>query len=201
MSAIQNKPYISEAEYLEFERASETKHEYFRGEVFAMAGASKDHNSIAGSIYRHLYDQVRKKGCQLFASDMRLKVLATGLFTYPDLAVYCGDIVFTGDKPDTVTNPTIIIEVLSPSTELHDRNTKFRHYQQIPSLQEYILVSQDTPRIESFRRQKDKDTWTFVDIKGLDGTIEFPTIEATLALANAYEQVTFPEKSDSSGLL
>lgn len=196
MSAIQNNPLMSEAEYLEFERASETKHEYFRGEVFAMAGASREHNSIAGSIYRHLYDQVRKSGCELFASDMRLKVLATGLFTYPDLSVYCGDLAFTGDKPDTVTNPTIIIEVLSPSTELHDRNTKFLHYQKIPSLQEYVLVSQDKARIESFRRQKDKDTWLLVDKKGLHESIDFPAIGATLALANAYEQVSFPEQNE-----
>jgi Uma2 family endonuclease len=196
MSAIQQNPQMTEAEYLEFERASETKHEYFKGEIFAMAGASEEHNSIAGSIYAHFYSQVRKNGCRIHNSDMRLKIMATGLYTYPDLAVYCGDLLFTGDKPDTLTNPTLIIEVLSASTEIHDRNTKFRHYQQIPSLQEYVLVSQEGPRIERFLRQKD-GTWLYQDVEGLEAGIEFPSVKAVLNLADAYEQVSFPQDMDS----
>lgn len=188
MAAIQ----MSEAEYLTFEITSETKHEFFNGEIFAMAGASEEHNSISGSISAYLYPQLRKSGCKIYQGDMRLKVTATGLFTYSDLSVYCGDLSFTGDKPDTLTNPSLIIEVLSVSTELHDRNTKFRHYQKIPSLQEYVLVSQDSPRIERFLRQKN-ESWLYVDVAGLEKQIEFPSIQAVLALANAYEQVTFPE--------
>lgn len=196
MSAVQQNPFMTEAQYLEFERASEIKHEYFKGEVFAMAGASEEHDSICMNIATTLLPQIRKNGCKVHSSDMRLKILATGLFTYPDLTIYCGDLVFTGDKPDTLTNPTIIFEVLSPSTEIHDRNAKFRHYQQIPSLQEYVLMAQDRPRIERFLRQNDR-TWLYVDVNGLDSTIEFPTVRAMLALADAYEQVTFPEDSDS----
>ena len=197
MSAIQQNPHMTEAEYLEFERASETKHEFFDGEVFDMAGASEEHNSIAQSISHYLYPQVRKNGCKVHSSDMRLKVLATGLFTYPDISIYCGELKFTGDKPDTLTNPTIIIEILSPSTELHDRNAKFRHYQQIPSLKEYVLVSQDKARIERYLREEGKKTWQYLDVEGLDESIEFPSVKALLKLADVYEQVSFPEENNS----
>src|SRR5688572_17230057 len=111
MSAIQKQPLMSEAEYLEFERASETRHEFFRGEIFAMAGASEEHDMICQNLTLYLLPQVRKNGCRTHSGDMRLKVLATGLFTYPDFTIYCGDLKFTGDKPDTLTNPTIIFEV------------------------------------------------------------------------------------------
>jgi Uma2 family endonuclease len=196
MSAIQQNPHMSEAEYLEFERASETKHEFFKGEIFAMAGASEEHDSIAMNIAASLLPQVRKNGCKVHSSDMRLKVLATGLYTYPDISVYCGELKFTGDKPDTLTNPTVIIEILSPSTELHDRNTKMRHYQQIPSLKEYILVSQDKPRIERFVRQEGKKTWLYLDVEGLDESIEFPSVNALLKLAEVYEQVSFADENN-----
>lgn len=195
MSAIQKQPKMSEAEYLEFERASATKHEFFNGEIFAMAGASAAHNSIVSSVHGNLYAQVRKNNCKIFGSDMRLKVLATGLLTYPDLSIYCGDLVYTGDKPDTLTNPSLIIEVLSPTTAIHDRETKFRHYQQLPSLREYVLIAQDMPRIERFLRLDD-GSWNYLAVEGLDKSIDFASGGASLALANAYEQVTFGEESD-----
>jgi Uma2 family endonuclease len=196
MPIIQKTRKMNEVEYLEFERASETKHEFFNGEIFAMAGASEEHDTICMNLAATLLPQVRKNGCKVHSSDMRLKVLETGLYTYPDISIYCLDLVFTGDRPDTLTNPSIIFEVLSPSTEIHDRNTKFRHYQQIPSLQEYVLVAQDKPRIERFMRQKDS-LWLYQDVDGIDGKIEFATVGAVLELANAYEQVTFPEEPDS----
>jgi Uma2 family endonuclease len=197
MSSIQQNPRMSEAQYLEFELGSDAKHEFFNGEIFAMAGASEEHSSIAGSVSAHLYPQVRKNGCKVHSSDMRLKILATGFFTYPDISIYCGELKFTGDRPDTLTNPTIIIEILSPSTELHDRNAKFRQYQQIPSLKEYVLVSQDEPRIERYLREEGKKTWVYLDVEGLEESIEFPSVNAVLTLADAYEQVSFPEDEES----
>jgi Uma2 family endonuclease len=195
MSAIKNNPYMSEAEYLEFERASETKHEYFRGEIYAMAGASRDHDTICQNLVLYLTAQARKNGCETHSSDMRLKVLATGLFTYPDFTIYCDELIFTGDKPDTLTNPTIIFEVLSPSTEKHDREVKHRHYKQIPSLQEYVLVAQDEAYVQRYIRQK--EGWLNVDVEGLDKTIDFPSINASIALAHIYEQVSFGEETDT----
>jgi Uma2 family endonuclease len=194
MSAIQKNPLMTEAEYLEFERASETKHEFFRGEIFAMAGASREHDLICQNLTLYLLPQARKNDCETHTGDMRLKVLATGLFTYPDFTIYCDVLIYTGDKPDTLTNPSIIFEVLSPSTKNHDRETKFHHYQQIPSLQEYVLVSQEKPCIERFLRQDD-GTWNYLKVEGLEGSIDFPSVGASLALANAYEQVDFSEES------
>jgi Uma2 family endonuclease len=140
-------------EYLAYERDSGRKHEYDDGEILAMAGGSRRHNALASRVSAAL-ELGRKPGCVAFQSDQRIRVLATGRATYPDASLVCGTI--EGDPADpsgaTVTNPTLLVEVLSPSTEEDDRGSKWHHYQLIPSLQEYVLVSQTHARIERFRR-------------------------------------------------
>ena len=126
--------FITPEEYLRLERASQEKHEYFKGEIFAMTGATENHNIIAGSTFAALYSELRKKPCQIYPSDMRVRIPATGLYTYPDISVVCGTPEFEDDGLDTLLNPTVIIEVLSPSTEPYDRGKKFQHYRTIPTL-------------------------------------------------------------------
>lgn len=151
-------------EYLAYERDSGLKHEYEDGEIVAMPGGSRHHNALAFRVAAAL-DAARARGCNGFQSDQKVRVLATGKATYPDVTLVCGPI--EGDPADpsgaTITNPTVIIEVLSPSTEEEDRGNKWMHYQRIPALQEYVLVSQAPPRVEVFRRLPD-DTWQYRDV-------------------------------------
>lgn len=140
-------------EYLAYERDSGLKHEFEDGEIFAMAGGSRRHNALASRLSAVL-EAARKPGCNAFQSDQKVRVMATGKATYPDASMVCGHI--EGDPADstgyTITNPSLIIEVLSASTEEEDRGNKWQHYQLIPSLSEYVLVSQTQPRVECFRR-------------------------------------------------
>jgi Uma2 family endonuclease len=189
MSALPKPLRMTEAEYLEFERASETKHEYIGGEVFAMTGASRHHNLITGATYASLFLQLRGRPCEVYPGDMRVQVRASGLYTYPDIGVVCGEAQLADTHLDTLINPLLIVEVLSPSTELYDRGRKFQYYRHIESLREYVLIAQDAPRIERFVRQG--DVWQFSDAVGLDASLELPSIGCTLALADVYEQVTF----------
>ena len=182
---------MSVEEYLEFERASETKHEYYGGEVLAMAGASYDHNTIVGNVFASLRAQLRGKPCRVNFSDIRVQIPNSGLFTYPDLTVVCGPPQFRDERRDTLLNPKVIIEVLSPSTESHDRGRKFQHYRTIASLDEYVLIAQGTPRIEHFVRQTN-DLWLFSEAIGLDTTLTLPTIDCTLPLAEVYQEVELP---------
>jgi Uma2 family endonuclease len=191
MSAVPQQKF-TEAEYLAFENASETKHEYFHGEIFAMAGASPEHDGISVNVIASLHAQLRQHPCNVFSSDVRVKVKSTRLYTYPDVSVVCGEAEFTQDKPPSLLNPTLLVEVLSPSTESYDRGAKFRHYRMFESLQEYVLIAQDTARIEVFTRQG-TDTWIFKDAIDLDSVIELKSIGCSLALADVYEKVTLPE--------
>jgi Uma2 family endonuclease len=157
-------------EYLAYERDSGMKHEYDGGEIIAMAGGSRRHNALALRVGAVL-DNARKPGCVAFQSDQRIRVLATGKATYPDVSMVCGAI--EGDPADpggaTISNPTLIVEVLSPSTEQHDRGDKWQHYQRIPSLQEYVLVSQSQARVERYRRLPTGD-WEYHD--ATEGTVQ-----------------------------
>ncbi|HEU4324036.1 MAG TPA: Uma2 family endonuclease [Roseiflexaceae bacterium] len=144
---------LTEEEYLAFERASTTKHEYYKGRIYAMTGASARHNLITGNTIASLHGQFRRKPCRVYPSDMRVKAQQTGLNTYPDVVIVCGQPLFIDDALDTLINPTVIIEILSPSTEWYDRGMKFHHYRTISNLRNYILISQDAYRIEYYRRQ------------------------------------------------
>ncbi|MDQ7026956.1 MAG: Uma2 family endonuclease [Anaerolineae bacterium] len=184
---------MTEAEYLNLESQSEIRHEYLNGEVFAMAGASWEHNRISMSTSSSLYVQLQGKSCLVNPSDQRIKVTATGLFTYPDISVVCGDPKFAGNIFDTIVNPIVIIEILSKSTEAYDRGEKFQHYREIETLQDYILISQTKPHIEGYTKQKNSK-WLFSDAVGLDAIFDIASIDCKLALADVYVHVTFPKK-------
>lgn len=191
----QPKPLITEESYLEQERRSRTKHEYYAGQVYAMAGASEQHNIIALNIAATLHAQLRGTACRAYPSDMRIKVVRTGLNTYPDFTLVCGQSQFSDPvKRDTIINPSVIIEILSPSTERYDRGMKFQHYRTIPSLQEYILVAQDRYQIERFIRHEHGE-WVFSEAIGLEATMPIRLIQGSLALQDVYEQVVLlPER-------
>ena len=187
MSKIQK---ISEEEYLAGEHQSEIKHEYVRGEVFAMAGAKRGHNLICTNIVRKYGNTIVGKGCEIYQSDMRVQVKSSGSYRYPDIVIVCGEPQFTDDELDTLMNPTILIEVLSPTSANRDRGEKLAEYRQLESLQEYLLISQDTPHIEHLLRQKD-NTWLLSDTIGLDASLNLASIGCTLAMAEVYERVSF----------
>jgi Uma2 family endonuclease len=190
MSAVP-KPKLTAAEYLAIERLAEFKSEFFQGEMFAMAGASRFHNRVKERLIGLLFSRLEGGPCQTFSSDQRVLVDRTGLYTYPDIVILCGTPEFDSLDPDTLLNPTAIIEVLSPSTEKYDRGAKFRNYKLIPSLKEYILVAQDEAVIDRYVRQADGRWWleTFV---GLDDTLAFHSVQASILLADIYKGVDFP---------
>lgn len=186
--ATQPKTFLPVEDYLAGERVSDTKHEYYAGEVFAFAGGSEQHNLIAGNVYASLHSQLRKRSCTVYPSDMRVSIPRTGLYTYPDVVAVCGAAQFEDQERDTLLNPTIIVEVLSPSTEMYDRGKKFQNYRTINTLAEYLLVAQDAYRIEHYVRQPDQQ-WLLSEATSLDQTIELPSITCSLALADVYEKV------------
>lgn len=186
--AAQPKTAISVEDYLTGERMSDVKHEYYAGEVFALAAGSEAHNLIAVNVLASLHTRLRRRPCKVCPSNMRVKVLRTGLYTYPDVVVVCGSPQFEDAEHDTLLNPTVIIEVLSPSTERYDRRKKFQHYRTIDSLAEYLLIAQDSYRIEQYIRQPDQQ-WLLSEATPPDAIIELPSIQSTLALGDVYEKV------------
>jgi Uma2 family endonuclease len=159
------------------------------GQIMAMAGASRMHNLIAGNLYREVSQQLRGRPCEAYISDMRVKVSPTGLYTYPDVVVVCGDIRFEDDHHDTLLNPTVIVEVLSASTEAYDRGDKFAHYRRLEALQDYLLVSQDKVRVEHYVRQG--VLWVLSEASMLDETVHLASIGCEVALRDIYEKVQF----------
>lgn len=181
---------MTEIEYLMFERTSTIKHEYYHGHIYAMTGAKEAHNIIAGNTIATLHGQVRHKPCRIYPSDMRVKVLETGLNTYPDITILCGQPHFTDTVHDTVTNPIVIIEILSPSTERYDRGLKFKNYRTISTLMDYILIAQDQPHIENYARQED-GRWALQEAVGKEASLLITSIECVLRLEDIYEKVDF----------
>ena len=159
-------PAYSAAEYLRLERAATYRSEFYRGEIFAMAGGSPKHSRLKTNVLTELNNQLKGKPCVPFDSDLRIKC-PTGLYTYPDASVICGELEVDDEHKDTVLNPTLIVEVLSKITEAYDRGKKFDHYRTIPSLREYLLVSQDEPMVQRFLRNDD-GTWTMTAVSGMD---------------------------------
>jgi Uma2 family endonuclease len=165
MSAIQSLPHkMSEEEYLAFERASEFKHEYVNGEIIDMAGANNEHSLICSYTGAALINALRDKPYSVYQSDLRVKARMFHSFRYPDIAIVCGEPKFSDETFDTLINPIILIEVLSSTTEKQDRGKKLREYRQIESLQEYLLISQDSPQIERYLRQKGSD-WLYSEVR------------------------------------
>ena len=191
MSALQ-KSSLTSLQYLALERRAEFKSEFYKGEMFAMAGASHKHNRVKENLIGELYSQLKHGRCSTYSSDQRVLVDRTGLYTYPDIVILCGPAEFDPNDADTLINPTAIIEVLSPSTEKYDRGAKFRNYQQIASLNEYVLVGQDEAVIERFIRQSD-GSWGLVSFVGLNATLVFTSVPAGIPLADIYAGVDFPD--------
>ena len=188
------KPYLSPQEYLARERRAEIKSEYYDGEVFTMAGGSKEHSIITANVTGVLWPQMSNKPCDIYTSDMRVQVSEVGPYTYPDVTVVCGEAQFADAEVDTLLNPTLIVEVLSPTTEAWDRGGKFEGYQQIPALQEYLLIAQDRPRVEQYARQAEGQ-WLLTVATGLDGAVSLPSIGCELALREVYRRINFLENA------
>jgi len=182
-------------EFLAFERASTTRHEYIDGEIRAMAGASERHIDIQVDLQTLLNIQLRGKPCKVFNSEMRVQ-LASGNYTYPDASVVCGERQFRENtRPDTLLNPTVIIEVISPSTAAYDHTDKLTRYMAIESVRQIVLVEQDAPGVICYTRG-DNGGWQFSAAIGLDSTLALDSIGCTLALADVYAKVTFPPAED-----
>ncbi len=191
MSSAAAKTRFSPQEYLALERRSETRNEYYHGEIFAMAGASREHNLIAGNVNAEIRDQLLDRTCESYPSDMRVAVEATGLYTYPDVSVVCGEPRFQDSSTDTLLNPTVLIEVLSPSTEAYDRGIKFRHYRRIVSLREFVLISQDRMMVEHYTRQG--SNWILSEMSEPAQILKLESIGCQIPLERIYAKVQFSE--------
>ncbi len=189
VAQAQPKPRMTPEAYLAFEKRSEIKHEYFDGEMFAMAGATPNHNRIQHNLSGILWSQRANVRCDIFLSDQRVKIEAVGNYTYPDLSIACGDSEF--DSDDCLLNPVVIIEILSKSSEAFDRGDKFTYYRLIPSLREYILVSQHTCKAERFVRG-DNGVWQILNPHtDMQSPIKIEAIDCELPLADIYYRVAF----------
>lgn len=182
-------PRVTYAEYLATEEKSETKHEYLRGEVWAMAGGTIEHGRLQVNVTGELRNALRRRPCIVLSSDVRVRIDATDRSTYPDASIVCGERKISPDDPDGVTNPTVIVEVLSDSTEKSDRGEKFAHYRHLASLEEYVLVSQDERRIEVFRRGP--EGWTLSEAVA-GQTLTLRSIDVTLDVDAIYFDPTAP---------
>lgn len=180
---------LSPQEYLALERQAPYKSEYYNGEVFAFAGATESHNLIVVNVLTLFNLQLKTKPCKVYPSDMRVKVSETGLYTYPDVTVVCGEAQLEDERLDTLLNPTVIVEVLSPSTEKDYRIVKFAHYRRLPSVNAYILIAQDSVRLEQYVRETD-GRWLLSDYSDLEVTADIHSIDCKLPLKDVYNKVS-----------
>jgi Uma2 family endonuclease len=187
--------YYTREEYLVLEDQAEYKSEYYNGEIFAMAGGSRNHSVICFNLNWGIREAIANKDCVGFDSNMKLDIPRVNLFVYPDLMVVCGEIEFLENRNDVLQNPVLVIEVLSPNTESIDRGKKFSYYRTVPSIREYVLVSQAEPLVEVFYKQDEK-TWRYTVIKGLENTVTFQTLQCELALKDIYQKVEWQEGTE-----
>jgi Uma2 family endonuclease len=176
--------HLSVEEYLAFEREATEKHEYYKGEVFAMSGAGRRHNIISSNLIIALGNRLKGKPCRPLGSDMRLHIPQNTLFTYPDIAVYCGELETTFD--DNALQPVVIIEILSPSTKNYDRGEKFKLYRDIPSLREYILVDAESTSVEVFRLNATKH-WELEEYNSADAHLAIPALDLSVPIHEIYD--------------
>ena len=181
---------VTPEEYLAAERLSETKSEYLDGGIYPMTGASLNHGRIVLNVATELALQLRERDCDVLVADMKVRLQESRKFFYPDVCVLCGDPQFHDERKDIITNPDLVIEVLSPSTEAFDRGAKFQAYRTVASLKEYVLVAQDSPTVEQYVRN-DNGSWTLTTVAGLESTLTLPSVECTLNLAAVYKRVEF----------
>jgi Uma2 family endonuclease len=193
MSAVP-EPYLSPEEYLAIERKAEYKSEYSDGEMYAMSGASREHNRITVNLVRVIANQLRGSSCEPFSADMRVRIPFPRRYVYPDLVIACEEAEFEDYERDVLLNPIVLIEVLSPFTETYDRTTKFGWYRRIESLKEYVLVSQDTAHIERYTKRE--EGWVLSDTDGLDAILSLASINCEIPLADIYDRVAFPIRED-----
>jgi len=186
--ASQPRTFLTPEQYLAIERAAAYKSEYYAGEMFAMSGAREPHNLITVNLITELRRQLRHGACRVYMSDMRVRANASGLYTYPDATALCGTPQFLDDVRDTLLNPNLIAEVLSPSTEAYDRGRKFEHYRTIESLREYLLVSAERVSAELFTRQADS-RWLLSAATNREDVLDLQSVGCRVALADLYEDV------------
>jgi Uma2 family endonuclease len=184
------RAFVTPEEYLEYDRRSEIKHEYYNGEMFAMAGGSRAHAVIGTNIVVALGQQFKGRQCELYSGNLRLRITKTGLYTYPDVMVVCGEAKLADDQKDTLLNPVLIIEVRSPSTGDYDRGKKFEDYRTLPSLLEYLTVAQNEPHIEHWARQPE-DRWLLTEYRDPAQTLQLASIGCTLPLSEMYDKIEF----------
>ena len=189
--AAYGKSRFTEKEYLEMERPSVQRHEYYQGEIFTMAGASTRHSIIFKNIYGDLAYRTKGQHCQPLGSDSRVHIPENTLYTYPDISIFCGDLMSMVEEDDNFTGPSVLIEILSPSTRNYDRGIKFKLYQDIPALKEYILVDSQTISVEVFRLSE-QNRWELEVYKELASIMEIKTISFTLSLREIYEGTRLP---------
>lgn len=188
--STQPKTLLTEEQYLEIERKAEYKSEYFAGEMFAMAGAKEAHNLLVTNLVRELSQQLRERPCRVYSNDMRVRIPSSGLYTYPDVIAVCGEPNFRDEQRDTLLNPNLVVEVLSPSTEAYDRGRKFEHYRSIGSVSEYLLVSSDRIHVDLYTRQAD-GRFLLTSACGLEETLELESAGCWVTLSALYEKVEF----------
>lgn len=191
METTAAQAFLSPEEYLARERKALTKSEYRSGQLYALPGASRKHNIIAVHVSGELYIQLKERSCEIYTNDMRVKVSSAGLYTYPDVVVVCEEPQFEDTHFDTLLNPTVLIEVLSPSTAAYDRGEKFASYQKLDSLCEYVLISQDRIRVEHYLRQE--QTWDLTEFHSLSDVFRLVSIACELSLQAIYAKVQFSE--------
>lgn len=187
------KRSITPEEYLANERSATFKSEYYQGEVFAMAGASEQHNLIVMNVGASLHSQLKARPCRVYPSDLRLRIPRTGLFTYPDLMIICGEPQFEFDRRDVVINPVLLVEVLSDSTEAYDRGAKFEQYRTLDSLKQYVLIAQDRFSVESFTKRENGD-WLLSATNEIQQSHALDSIQCSLSLSDVYDKVEFATK-------
>ena len=192
MSSAAVQTYLTPEEYLAWERKADTKHEYLRGEIIAMSGASYQHTIITMNISGELYIQLKGTACTVHTNDMRVRTAPETSYFYPDIVVVCGEPRFEDNVFDTLLNPVVLVEVLSPSTERYDRDEKFDYYQQFTSLREYVLVSQDEVRVELHRRQG--NAWQPTEFRSLEDVLSLTSIECELPLQDICRRVELGER-------
>lgn len=199
MSTMPMRTKMTEEEYLAVERAAETKSEFHDGEMYAMSGAKRPHILIAGNLAAELHFQLKGRECEVYSNDMRVKIKETGSYTYPDVVAVCGERRFAEDEMDNLLNPTLIIEVPSPSTEDYDRNMKFDRYSRIASLKEYVLVSQDRMQVDRYQRKDRLTGWFFRRFRHPDEVLELESIGCAVPLSEIYARVDLPEEGEGDG--
>ena len=188
MTSAAEKTTLSTEDYSAMERASAIRHERVNGDIFAMTVASREHNLITLNTAASLHGQLKDRPCEIYNNDMRVKINAAGDYVYPDIVVVCDGPRLEDEHLDTLLNPTLIIEVLSDSTEAYDRGGKFAAYRTLESLREYVLIAQHEARVEHYVRQA-QEGWLLNETSGLQGSLELPCIQCRLALADVYAKV------------